>query len=306
MRRNRLAYWRNLGCFLLGLMALSGGGLVVALSWWQTDAFLHPHRQRPIETPGDRGMAYQDVAFPASDGVVLRGWYLPSKNSAAVVVGHGIGGHRALAPAALLARHGYGVLAFDWRAHGESDGDLCTFGYHEVRDVEGALAWLRAQPDVDPGRIGMLGESMGAVVAIRAAAQMPEIRAVVAASPYPTLAESARNVWRGTGWPAFPFLPLQLAFGRWQTGLDLDDLRPLDDVAALSPRPILILAGGQDPITGPDAGQRYYAAAGQPKDLWFEPDLGHLDFAQVYPAEYERRVVGFFDAALLGEQGARK
>lgn len=298
MKKRGARRWQNLGCFSLVVIILAAVGLAVGVSWTKTDALLHPRRQLPAETPADRGLAYQNVAFPASDGLTLRGWYLPSHNRAAVIVGHGYSAYRRLDQAELLARHGYGVLTFDWRAHGESDGDLCSFGYYEVRDVEGALAWLRQQPDVDPERIGILGESMGAVTAIRAAARLPEIKAVVAASPFPTLEEGVRNVWRGTGWPAFPFVPLQALFGRWQTGLDLDDVRPLDDVAAISPRPILILAGGQDPITGPDAGQRYYAAAGEPKELWFEPELGHLDFLAVYPAEYERRVVGFFDAAL--------
>jgi fermentation-respiration switch protein FrsA (DUF1100 family) len=294
-------YWRNLGCFLLALVGLAAAGLVVGLAWWQADAGLHPRRHLPVETPADRGMDYQAVTFSASDGVMLRGWYLPSQNGAAVIVGHGIGGHRNLEPAQVLARHGYGVLTFDWRAHGESGGDLCTFGYHEVRDVEGALDWLQQQPGVDPGRIGMLGESMGAVAAIRAAARMDGIQAVVVDSAYPDLAEAIRSIWRGTGLPVFPFVPLQIALGEWWTGLDLEAMQPLDDVAAISPRPILILAGGQDPITGPDAGQRYYDAAGQPKELWFEPELGHSAFWQALPEEYERRVVGFFDAALLDE-----
>jgi fermentation-respiration switch protein FrsA (DUF1100 family) len=278
---------------------LAAVGLVVGVSWLQTDAFLHPRRHLPEDTPADRGLVYQDVSFAASDGVTLRGWYLPSRNGAAVIVGHGIVTHRALDPAAILARNGYGVLLFDWRAHGESGGDLCTFGYYEVRDVEGALAWLQAQPDVDPNRIGMLGESMGAVTAVRAASQMPEIKAVVADSPYPELEEGIKNAWRGTGLPIFPFVPLQVLFGQWQTGLSLDEMHPLDDVASISPRPILILTGGQDPIIGSDAGQRYYAAAGEPKELWFEPELGHVGFWRAYPSEYERRVVGFFDAMLL-------
>jgi fermentation-respiration switch protein FrsA (DUF1100 family) len=301
MRENRRRYWRNLGCFVLAVFALASVGLVVGMSWWQVDGFLHPHRRLAVETPGDWGLAYEEVYFATGDGLTLRGWWLPTENGAAIIVGHGIGGHRALAPAVMLARHDYGVLAFDWRAHGQSDGDLCTFGYQEVLDVEGALAWLRGRPEVDPDRIGMLGESMGAVIAIRAAAQLPEIRAVVADSPYPSLEEAVVNVWRGSGLPAFPFVPLQVAFGRWQTGLDPAVLRPLDEVGTISPRPILILAGGQDPVTGPDAGQRYYAAAGESSQLWFEPDVGHLDMARTYPAEYEQRVVGFFDAALLGQ-----
>jgi fermentation-respiration switch protein FrsA (DUF1100 family) len=298
VRAKGCRYWWNLGAYLLALLTLAAVGLVVGVSWMQADAFLHPHRHLPLETPAERGLDYREVTFTASDGVTLRGWYLPSTNGAAVIVGHGIGAYRALGPAEVLARHGYGVLTFDWRAHGESGGDLCTFGYHEVRDVAGALAWLQEQPDVDPGRIGMLGESMGAVTAIRAAAQMPELRVIVADSPYPDLEEAIRNVWRGTGLPAFPFVPLQIALGEWQTGLELDAMQPLEDVAAIQPRPLLILAGGLDPIAGPDAGQRYYAAAGAPVELWFEPDLGHVAFRQVYPDEYEQRIVGFLDAAL--------
>ena len=299
--RSDIRYWRNLGCFGLLLSGLAVAAVVLGLAWWQADAFLHPARHLPAETPADRGLEYRDAEFPSADGITLRGWYLPSRNGAAIIVGHGIGGSRLLEPAGMLSRHGYGVLTFDWRAHGESDGELCTFGYHEVRDVQGALAWLREQADVDPQRIGMLGESMGAVTAIRAAAALPGIKAVVADSAYPDPEEAAGNVWRSTGLPAFPFVPLQIALGEWRTGLEMDAMRPLQDVVAISPRPILILAGGQDPITGPDAGQRYYEAAGEPKELWFEPDLGHVSFWKVAADEYEQRVVGFFDAALPGK-----
>jgi fermentation-respiration switch protein FrsA (DUF1100 family) len=273
--------------------------LVVGISWRHADAFLHPRRHVPVETPADRGLAYKDVSFSSADGLTLQGWYIPSQNEATIITAHGIGASRLLDPAEMLARRGYGVLTFDARAHGESEGDLCTFGYHEVRDVEGALAWLQAQPDVDPARIGILGESMGAVTAIRAAAKFPAIRAVVADSPFPNLEESIERFWGSSGLPTFPFVPLMIASGERQTGLHLELMDPLADVADISPRPILIMTGGLDPIIGPDAGQRYYAAAGEPKELWFDPELGHVSFLKSYPGEYERRVVGFFDVALL-------
>jgi fermentation-respiration switch protein FrsA (DUF1100 family) len=292
-------YWRNLGLFLFAVTTLAAVGLAVGLAWMQVDAFLHPRRLPPLDLPSNRGAEYRDVTFVTSDGVTLRGWYLPSQNGAAIILGHGFGSRRRLKPALLLARHGYGVLTFDWRAHGQSEGEMSTLGYYEMRDVEAALAWLQAQPDIDAGRIGMLGESMGAVTAIRAAARLPAIRAVVVECPYADLEESIGNVWAGTGLPAFPMVPLQIVFGEWASGLDLDDMQPLADVARISPRPILIMTGGQDPITGPDAGQRYYAAAVEPKELWFEPELAHLEFLTTFPEEYERRVVGFFDAALL-------
>lgn len=115
-------YWRNLGCFTLFVLALAAVGLVVGMSWWQANAFLHPRRQLPVETPADRGLAYEDVTFSAPDGVLLRGWYLPSQHGAAVIVGHGLGVHCQLPPVETLVRHGYVVLAFDWRAHGASGG----------------------------------------------------------------------------------------------------------------------------------------------------------------------------------------
>ena len=291
-------YWRNIGCFLLVVLMLAAVGLAVGISWRHTNIFLHPRRQLPMETPADRGLAYRGVSFASADGLTLEGWYIPSQNGAAIIAGHGIGSSRLLDPVEVLARHGYGVLTFDWRAHGYSAGDLCTFGYLEVQDVEGALVWLQAQPDVDPARIGILGESMGAVTAIRAAAKLPGLRAVVADSPYADLEEAIGRFWGTSGLPKFPFVPLMIALGERQTGLHLGLMEPLAEVADISPRPNLSLAGGQDTITGPDAGQRLSAAAGEPKELWFEPDLGNVSFLGSYPGEYERRVVGFFDAAL--------
>ena len=104
MRRDAV-YWRNLGCFALILSGLAVAVVVLGLAWWQADAFLHPARRLPAETPADRGLEYRDVEFPSTDGITLRGWYLPSENGAAIIAGHGIGGNRLLEPAEMLSRH---------------------------------------------------------------------------------------------------------------------------------------------------------------------------------------------------------
>jgi hypothetical protein len=80
------------------VLALAAVGLVVGMSWWQASAFLHPHRQLPVESPADRGLAYEDVALSAPDGVLLRGWYPSSQHGAAVIFGHGLGAHCQLPP----------------------------------------------------------------------------------------------------------------------------------------------------------------------------------------------------------------
>ena len=122
-------------------------------------------------TPADLELAYRDVTFPSSDGVDLAGWYVPTRNGAAVALLHGAGSTRSdvLGQAAVLARHGYGVLLFDARGHGESAGRGMDFGWYGTADVSGAVDFLTRQPDVSPDRVGLVGLSMGGEEAIGAA-----------------------------------------------------------------------------------------------------------------------------------------
>src|SRR5512143_3820363 len=119
---------------------------------------------RPIQvslggiTPRDKGLVYEDVTLTTNDGLLLKGWYRPAHNRAAIILLHGYGGNRleVLDRAALLAKHGYGVLLYDERASGESGGDQRTFGWSDVNDVPLALAHLQARSEIDPQRIGIL------------------------------------------------------------------------------------------------------------------------------------------------------
>ena len=95
---------------------------------------------------------YREVAFDASDGVHLSGWYRPTRNGATLLVIHGGGGDRtgAVAHAKLLVRHGYGVLLYDARGRGRSEGQQNAFGWGWTKDVAGAIAFLKSRPEVDP------------------------------------------------------------------------------------------------------------------------------------------------------------
>jgi hypothetical protein len=138
----------------------------------------HKYRERIGAPPS---AAYQPVTFTASDGVKLDGWYVPSKNRAAVVLVHGGGGGRTgpLSHAALLARDGYGVLVYDSRGRGTSEGAPNQFGWDWDKDVAGALAFLRRRPDVDPDRIGGLGLLTGADVLMQVAARRDDALSAV-------------------------------------------------------------------------------------------------------------------------------
>jgi uncharacterized protein len=132
-------------------------------------------------TPANYGLAYRNVAFHTADGVQLSGWYIPPRNGAAVLLLPGAGSTRAavLAQGAVLARHGYGALLLDGRGHGRSGGHAMDFGWWGGPDIAAAVSFLDRQPGIRPGKIALLGESMGGEQALAAMGTDPRIRAAV-------------------------------------------------------------------------------------------------------------------------------
>ena len=136
--------------------------------------------RKPLGNPPNA--AYETVAFTASDGVELEGWYRPSKNGASVLVLSGGGGNRmgGLDHARMLERHGYGVLVYDSRGSGNSEGTVNSYGWGLEKDAAAALDFLARRDDVEQGRVGALGLSTGADIAIDIAARRDDVNAVVA------------------------------------------------------------------------------------------------------------------------------
>ena len=249
--------------------------------------------------------AFEPVTFESSDGLELSGWYSPSKNGAAVILVHGGGGDRmgTRPHAELLARNGYGVLLYDSRGRGESEGSPNALGWGWEKDVEGALAYLAARPDVDRDRIGALGLSTGADVVLEAAAERRELKAVVAEGASIRSFADYRNA--GLDALAPPSLLLMGAVRVFSGSAPGEPLKEL--VGEISPRPLLLIAGGQG-AAGPGGGEfglaRMYAeAAREPVEFWGLPAGRHTAALREQPEEYERRVVGFFDEALLKDAG---
>jgi fermentation-respiration switch protein FrsA (DUF1100 family) len=295
--RHGWRYWANLLCAALAAFLLFA---ITGVSWFsqrQAHAYLHPRR---LEAPtgaylSQAGIQYQQIALLTSDGLRLSAWYTPSQNGALILVAHGYGARRPEEIYALFAGHGYGVLSWDFRAHGGSQGDLSTLGYYETLDVEAALEYALAQPGVN--HIGGWGGSMGAATMIRATALHPEIEALVADSPFATL-EDELNLRV----PIPIFNSTIKFFAERETGLRLDQVRPIDDIRQIAPRPIFLIQGLGDNMVPVDSVQRLYAAAGEPKELWTEPDVPHLNMYAYFHTEYTKRVIRFFDAYLIGKE----
>lgn len=294
-------YYKNLivftGSVLLGLSI----GLYFGLPLLDAHNALHPPRF-PIGSvsPADLDLDYIDVTLTTEDNLTLYGWYLPSTNGAAVILVHAFNGNRTgtIYHAALLANHGYGVLLYDTRTQGESEGDLYALGWEDHLDVFAALDYLQQRPEVDPGRIGVLGLSAGAKAALYTATQTDEIAAVVLeGTRWRTFedlllaTEPKWYIWIPTEWLSYKYA--EVASG-------IQNPTPLRQaVSQMSPTPILLIAARGEMATS----QAYFDAVDEPKMLWARDEPGHqIDALFDQPEEYERRVVGFFDQALLQEQ----
>jgi dipeptidyl aminopeptidase/acylaminoacyl peptidase len=297
-------YWRNLGLFALGTVLAGLLVLAVWLAHAQAMSFVHPRRVPLQHTPDDAGIPnWEEVRFPTPDGLILAAWFLPPDtegDGATLILLHGARNNREemLLQAAMLHQHGYGALLPDLRAHGESEGTASTLGYAEVEDLRGAVAYLQTRPEVDKERIGVVGNSMGGAVAIRGAARIPEIRAVVAQSAYTSVEDNVATAVRAFMRLPRLFAPLVVWFGERETGQEIRQVRPIDDVARIAPRAILIVQGALDPAVPPENGIRLYEAAGEPKEFYLVPGAGHGGLLRVAPEEFERRVVGFLDRHL--------
>src|SRR5215207_2031519 len=257
------------------------------------------HYRQPIccVTPADRGLTtYEDVRLTTTDGLTLVGWYVPSRTGAAIITLHGSGGNRTgtLEHAAMLARHGYGILLLDLRGHGNSGGQV-ALGWDANLDIDAALAYLCTRLDVDPQRIGVLGLSMGGEVAIQAAAHTKWIKAVVSDGA------GARSLGDRLSGPINPLAvpAMWTSTNAMALFTGLTPPPPLTElIPRIAPRPLLIISAGHGMGGEVELSDRFYAVAGEPKQHWQIPEAEHTGGLAARPQEYEAKVIAFFDAAL--------
>jgi hypothetical protein len=256
-------------------------------------AYVLTHTARAVVPPPNLGAPFQEVTFKTSDGLQLEGWYVASKNGAAVIAFPGRRGPQR--QTRMLVRHGYGVLLFDRRGEGESDGDPNVFGWAGTRDLQAAVAFLHSRPEVDPSRIGGIGLSVGGELLLQAAAESEDFAAVV--SEGAGIRSVREAVGLGWGKPIDVGVSAMATLGTALFGNDLPPPSLEDLVSRIAPRPVFFIYAthGQG---GEELNVDFHAAAREPKILWEVTKGKHTGAIDAVPAEYERRVVGFFDRAL--------
>lgn len=253
-------------------------------------------------SPEQFSLPFEIVRFHSTDGIPLEGWKMPGQPGRPwLILCHGLGANRAdlLEIAQGLHAAGFNLLLFDFRAHGGSGGRVTSFGWREQRDLEGVLAFLGQQPDIPAKPYGVYGISMGAAVALIAAAHDERLAAVVADSPYPNLEDAlGQHLTLLYPLPKVPFLWFVLATYRLRFGVWPRMVSPQESAARLSPRAVLLIHGADD-MRAPVAGtERMFAAASEPKELWVIDTAQHLEGYGIAPQAYRDRLVRFFQAYL--------
>lgn len=261
---------------------------------------VHPQRQVIFQTPADFGMAYEDVTVTTSDGVQLAGWYIPSKNQAAVLMLHGSNSSRMqpLNHAAVLSMAGYGVLLLDMRGHGQSGGDI-YLTFDNSADVQAGVAFLQNRPDVDPARIGGLGLSLGGMAMLQGAAKEPALRAVMADGAGLTRMDDYFPL-TGTYQALFFMLPMVWVHDRAMEGMCGQPATSMvENVTRIFPRPVLLVAAGE----GDEPYMIQKMAASQVNvQVWELPNSQHTLGLYTDTEAYKKRMLEFFNHALLAAQ----
>lgn len=246
-------------------------------------------------TPFETGVDYEVIEFTTSDGVRISGWWFPRPTSDQVVIGcHGHRGskHELLGIGSGLWRAGMNVLLFDFRGRGASADSMCSLAYHEVADLRGAVEYAATR--LPNAAIGVIGYSMGAAVSLLAAAVEPRIAAVVADSSFAVMRDVVAHAVTRRRLPMRPVVAIADRLTARQYGYRFDSVRPVDVIARIMPRPILLIHGTDDAVIPLDHGLHLYAAACSPKHMWVVSGVGHCGAYFLDRSHYVKRVAAFF------------
>jgi uncharacterized protein len=285
--------------FLAIAIVVTVPGIILLTAFLMATSVTAPLKSQVCcETPARFSADFESVHFSTADRLTLSGWYIPPRNGAVIILVHSYYGDRrqTLPVAEMLYKYGYGLLMYDQRASGESDGDSRSLGWRDIPDLKEAAAWLAAHPETK--KIGAYGCSMGGAISLAGAVGVPAISAVAVDAPSPL--QWYENM------PTFslhnPFnLPIMVLYYPlvMLRAHALPSTSTIEAVQNYGSRPVLFISTGQ----GGEFARvnTYFDAAIGPKTHWNIPDSSHCAALSTNPQEYEQHLVEFFNTTLLNQ-----
>lgn len=259
-------------------------------------------RHAMARTPATFGLHYTEVTFPSAvDHIPLKGWFIDSPGTQTILLLHGSDDAKdsvaLLELSQTLVEHNYDVLLMDMRAHGESGGDQFAMGQWSDRDIDGALAYLRGRGVT---QIGVIGHSLGGVVALWSAPDRPALHAIVADSAFADASAGIKVEMTHISPLSTLFVPGVYMMGSLLYGTDWANYSPEHAMARLNNRPILLIHGADDQTIPVDNAYRLQQAGANNPNLqvWITPTSDHLRSYFDHTQEYREHVLAFFDRYL--------
>jgi dipeptidyl aminopeptidase/acylaminoacyl peptidase len=306
-KRSRLGRILRIIAFVVVILLIAGYLAIGAIA---ADRLTLAQRMFTTDTPQAHGMSYEDVSFPArQDSLKIAAWYIPADESQsadkspAIVMVHGWNAsrtnafnHHFLDLAQALHQAGFSMLMIDLRGHGQSADSHFTFGRLERRDVLAAIDYLLERGH-QPGKIGLIGTSMGAASVIGAAAEDQAVGAVATDSLFAEIYPVVKGLWvEQSGLPMIFLYPTRWMF-RLENGYDLASARPIDEIGQIAPRPLLLINCQMDTYIPLEQFQALQQAAPW-AETWSVQECRHAEIYEFVPEEYNLKMITFFKAGL--------
>jgi uncharacterized protein len=272
---------------------------------------LKPMRRKPawyarftnLLEPKNAGIPQQNVIIETFDGLKLHGWFVSQSGNAkgTIIYLHGVGDCKigGVEFTRAMYRHGFNVFLYDSREHGESEGYYCTYGFYEKHDLATVITYLLSTHDVTIGKIGLFGTSMGAAVAIQAAAIDRRIAAVVSEGSFSSLRTIFVDYQKRIVKLPWHFLRnIALVQSQKIANFKARMVAPVEDIKKIHV-PILLVHGEKDSFIKNEYSRKLFDAANEPKELLIVPGAEHNNVWEIGGAMYENALRSFFEKHLM-------
>lgn len=295
---------------LIELVAiLVGWALLVSFFAFYTS--IRPKKMESSSTPESFGYQYEAVNFKTEDKLNLKGWFIPAlpeqggsaeikedTKAKTIIILHGYPAEKGdVLNWALFLHNNYNLFFFDFRYFGESEGKYTTLGWKEQKDLQAAVAYLKTRSGIDSQKIGVMGFSLGGAVAVMGSGNIPEVKAIVADSPFASLDNLAESLFK-----KFSFLkkPLIWSTRQWCKLFLKFDFSVVSPVTAVgnSKTPLLLIHGDQDKQIPLENSKQIFDVAKSPVELWQVNEADHGEAYFLNKDIYEQKVLRFFEKYL--------